>query len=601
MSRLAARLGPLVAAPTDAELLGRFVAGRDEEAFAELVRRHGPAVLAVCRRVTRHTHDAEDAFQAAFLVLARRAGEVRPGDPLGAWLYGVAVRVARRAAERPWRRREATGNVPDVPARTAEPSDPDTARAVLDEVGRLSVAYQAAVVLCELEGRSRAAAARELGIAEGTLSSRLAAARKQLAGRLTARGLAPAALAALAGVGVPPGLASATSALGSGAPATAAVAALAHGVGRAMTRPKLLLIPLAAVASSALAAGLFAAPPAADAPPIPGAPPVFVAVVAVQPPAATAAPRPLPKGPNKILIHKSGKLVLLDPDGKNEAVVFEPPSGSPQAVDAKLSPDGTRVAFLQRVGKIEDTPPGQVQRRKLVVHPTGGKGPVIDGPVIDTDAGCEMYVWSPDGTKLVACAVAHKGNDLPEVTHLLVDAGTGKATALKLPSNHVVTGWLPGDKLLSTSMAGTNAAPRLRLHLMNLDGIEHKALTDEKALVGFGVPSPDGTRVLCKGVPPETEARWRTFVLLDAATGKRAPVDGIPLNAELRGFCWSPDGTKIAYTWRQVHDGTTQERLMKETESHLVVADPDGRNPRTILTEKAESQWVDTLGIPDWR
>ncbi|MBN9522277.1 sigma-70 family RNA polymerase sigma factor [bacterium] len=600
MSRLAARLGPLVVAPTDAELLGRFVAGRDEAAFAELVRRHGPAVLAVCRSVTRHTHDAEDAFQSAFLVLARRAGSVRPGDPLGAWLYGVAVRVSRRAAERPWRRREATGDVPDVPARAADPFDPDAARAVLDEVGQLSAAYRAAVVLCELEGRSRAAAARELGIAEGTLSSRLAAARKQLADRLAARGLAPAALAIFAGVAVPPGLASATSALGSGAPAPAAVAALARGVGHAMIRPKLLLIPLAAVASAALAAGLFAAPPAADAPPIPAASAIPAASVAVQPPAAKAAPRPLPKGPNKILVYKNRKLVLLDPDGKNETVAFEGSPASLPSLDAKLSPDGTRVAFLQLVGKIEDTPPGQQQRRKLVIRPVGGKGPVVE-----TEAECEVYAWSPDGTKLAACAVANRGNGPPEATHLLVDAGTGKTTTLKLPSDHVITGWVPGDKLLTTSLGGTEEAPRIRLHLMNVDGTEHKALTDEKTLTGFGLPSPDGKRVLCCDVPRPTRNALpngrRTLVLLDTATGKRAPVDGIPLNAELQGFCWSPDGTKIAYTWRQIHEGTQEDRLMKETESHLIVADPDGRNPRTVLTEKGQGQWILTLGIPDWR
>ncbi len=600
MSRLAARLGPLAAAPADAELLDRFVAARDEEAFAALVRRHGPAVLAVCRRLTRHTHDAEDAFQAVFLVLARRAGEVRPGNPLGGWLYGVAVRMAWKAAERPWRRREVSGAVPDVPARAAEPLDPATARAVVEEVGRLSAAYRAAVVLCELEGRSRAAAARELGIAEGTLSSRLAAARKQLAARLAARGFAPAALGALAGVAVPRGLASATSALGSGAPAPAAVAALAHGVGRAMIVQKLKLVPLvvAAVASAVLAAGLFAAPPT------PAAPPVPAAVIAVQPPAATAVPRPLPKGPNKILIHKNGKFVLLDPDGKNEAVVFEPPPGSPPPDDARLSPDGTRVALLQPVGKTEDTPPGQSRRwRKLVVRPAGGKGPVVE---TEAEAECEagMLAWSPDGAKLVVCTSADGSAKWPEVTSLLVDAGTGRATALKLPSNHMVTGWLPGDRLLTTSMAGTNAAPWLRLHVMNLDGTEHKALTDEKGTTGLGVPSPGGARVLCLDLPlPVWSGRSapRTLVLLDAATEKRALVDGIPLNAELRGFCWSPDGTKIAYTWRQVHDGTQEELSRKETESHLVVADPDGRNPRTILTEKGAGQWVDTLGTPDWR
>ncbi|MBN9522274.1 sigma-70 family RNA polymerase sigma factor [bacterium] len=201
----AARLLRAVApdAPADADLLGRFVAARDEAAFAELVRRHGPAVLAVCRRVPTRTHDAEDAFQAAFLVLARKAHRVRAGEPLAAWLYGVAVRAARKAAVRTFRRHEREtlmADLPDVPDRPAEPVDPDASRVVMEEVNRLSAKYRAAVVLCELEGRSRAAAARELGIAEGTLSSRLAEARKHLARRLSARGFGPAALAALVGV-----------------------------------------------------------------------------------------------------------------------------------------------------------------------------------------------------------------------------------------------------------------------------------------------------------------------------------------------------------------------------------------------------------------
>ncbi len=590
MTRLAARLGPLVAAPTDAELLGRFVAGRDDAAFAELVRRHGPAVLAVCRRFTRHTHDAEDAFQAVFLVLARRADAVRPGDPLGAWLYGVAVRVARRAAERPWRR-EATGDVPDVPDRTAEPFDTDAARAVLDEVGRLSAKYRAAVVLCELEGRSRPAAAKELGIAEGTLSSRLAAARKQLAARLSARGFAPAAVAVLAAVRVPRVLASATSALATGAPAPAAVAALAHGVGPAMIRPPLFLT---AVVSAALAAGLLAAPPAPDAPPppAPGAPP----------PAATAAPRPLLKGPNKILIHKGGKLVLLDPDGKTATPAFDDLPESPPVEDAKLSPDGTRVAFLRIIPRVEGTPSGSLQRQKLVIRTLGGKGPVID-----TEAACHVFAWSADGAKLVACANARagEGKDFFVWSHFLVDAATGTTTPLKLPSNHLVTGWLPGDKLLTTSIAGTEDAPRLCLHRMSLDGTGEKELTGENARTAFGLPSPDGTRVLCHeysrpGKDDSPEAR-RTLVLLDVATAKSTPVDGLPLNGELQGLCWSPDGTKIAYTWRQLHEGTTEERIRKETEWHLVVADPDGRNPRTILSEKVAGQWADGLGSPDWR
>ncbi|HEX4610031.1 MAG TPA: sigma-70 family RNA polymerase sigma factor, partial [Urbifossiella sp.] len=190
MTALTARLGPRLARlagsppPADADLLGRYAGTRDEAAFAELVRRHGPAVLAVCRRVTRDPHEADDAFQAVFLVLARRAGAVRRGEPLAAWLYGVAVRVARKAAARAARRREKpAATMPDVPARPTDPFDPDEALVVLEEIARLSPKYRAAVILCELEGRPRAAAARELGIAPGTLSSRLAAARKELADR----------------------------------------------------------------------------------------------------------------------------------------------------------------------------------------------------------------------------------------------------------------------------------------------------------------------------------------------------------------------------------------------------------------------------------
>ncbi|HEX4611526.1 MAG TPA: sigma-70 family RNA polymerase sigma factor, partial [Urbifossiella sp.] len=267
---MTARLTRLVLpdAGTDADLLARFVATRDDGAFAELVRRHGPAVLAACRRITHRTPDAEDAFQATFLVLARKAHQVRPGEPVGAWLYGVAVRAARKAATRAFRRHDRetlVAAVPDVPERAAEPFDPDAARAVAEEVGRLSPKYRAAVVLCELEGRPRAAAARELGIAEGTLSSRLAAARKQLAERLAARGFGPAALAALAPAAVSPALSAAAAAL-PGGPAPVGVAALSRGALHPMFFRKIQLAALAigVVASAALAAGLLAAPPAPD-------------------------------------------------------------------------------------------------------------------------------------------------------------------------------------------------------------------------------------------------------------------------------------------------------------------------------------------------
>jgi RNA polymerase sigma factor (sigma-70 family) len=201
---------------TDVQLLQRFAAGRDEAAFAALVRRHGPMVLAVCRRVLRHEQDAEDAFQATFLVLAVKAHSVARPASLGSWLHGVAHRTALKARARAARRQAAERQArPGVEA-VADP-DPDWSdlRPILDEeVGRLPGRHRAAFVLCCLEGRTNAEAAGLLGCPEGTVASRLSWARRRLRSRLSRRGLAPPAglLAAVLGgqaiaANVPPALA----------------------------------------------------------------------------------------------------------------------------------------------------------------------------------------------------------------------------------------------------------------------------------------------------------------------------------------------------------------------------------------------------------
>ena len=175
---------------TDGQLLDGFIGRQDESAFAEIVRRHGPMVYGLCKRLLGNAHDAEDAFQATFMVLVRRARAVSPRELVGNWLYGVAYRVALDAASRVSRRRAREKQVVDMPHPTTTPEDAADLRPVLDlELSRMPEKYRVPIVLCELEGRSRREVARQLHLPEGTLSSRLAAGRKMLAIRLARHGL----------------------------------------------------------------------------------------------------------------------------------------------------------------------------------------------------------------------------------------------------------------------------------------------------------------------------------------------------------------------------------------------------------------------------
>ncbi len=179
----------------DGQLLGRFAAqsGPESElAFEAIVRRHGPMVLGVCRRILGDEHAAEDAFQATFMVLAMKSRAIRKLDSLGPWLHGVAVRIARRA--RALRRRNQAGQFPSqgMTNLAAHESATVDLRGVLDEeLSRLPDKYRVPLVLCYLEGQTQEQAARMLGWTKGTVSGRLARAKDILRHRLTRRGLAP--------------------------------------------------------------------------------------------------------------------------------------------------------------------------------------------------------------------------------------------------------------------------------------------------------------------------------------------------------------------------------------------------------------------------
>ena len=226
----------------DHDLLAQFRRTRDEAAFAALVRRHGPMVWGVCRRVVGDAHTAEDAFQAAFLVLVMRADDAAQRGEVGGWLYGVAVRTALKA-RRAARRRAAREQTGAVPNRAAPPEPAADWLPVLDEeLAALAEKYRLPVLLCDVQGMTLRAAAERLGVPVGTLSERLAKGRGTLAGRLTRRGVGPAAAAVWA-VELPAGLAAATvqqAGLVACGGAVAPVAfGLSNGVARAMGFTKL--------------------------------------------------------------------------------------------------------------------------------------------------------------------------------------------------------------------------------------------------------------------------------------------------------------------------------------------------------------------------
>jgi RNA polymerase sigma factor (sigma-70 family) len=274
-----------VAGLGDAELLSRFALRRDataEAAFEALVARHGPMVLATCRRSLRDAADADDAFQAAFLVLARKAGSVRVAGSLGPWLHAVAERVSlkSRAVVRKRRGRE-EGEIGDIPAPESDAGAFEIRQAVLEELGRLPEKYRAPMVLCHLEGLTHEQAAESLSWPVGTVSGRLSRAREILRDRLSRRGLgvpATAVVAALStreALAVPSELIQMVVRAASGGAVSRSVFRLTRGVLIAMMMHKIKLAGVALVAVTALtvgagfAAGQFGRQVAQQPPPAP--------------------------------------------------------------------------------------------------------------------------------------------------------------------------------------------------------------------------------------------------------------------------------------------------------------------------------------------
>ena len=294
------------ASTPDAVLLQRFVTDRDGDAFAGLVRRHGPIVYRICRRIVGPSA-ADDAFQATFLVLATRAAAVRKAGSVGSWLVGAAGRVARQMHKAEGRRAARERAAAMIPARECE-ADPlesaEQARILDEELTRLSDRLRGPVVACLLQGRTYEQAAAELGGIARTVRRRLDKAKQVLRARLERRGVVPAIAAGLvAGIratdgAVPAGLGSRTVTVINGflaGGATIPAAVIAKGVAATMTtsmRMAVVLLTTAAAGLTVLGVGLAgdgkpetpAAPPATVA--VPLAPPIGV----VQPGMAVRLP-----------------------------------------------------------------------------------------------------------------------------------------------------------------------------------------------------------------------------------------------------------------------------------------------------------------------
>lgn len=539
----------------DAALLARYTRANDSAAFAELVRRHGPLVLGVCRRMLGHVHDAEDAFQATFLVFARGARSVRKPEALSAWLYGTALHVCRRAA----RKRSNSKPLP-VQADPVAGADPfaeaawKEVRGVLDdEMGRLPETLRAPLILCYFDGLSRDEAAEKLGCSRRTLMRRLEKARARLRKRLERRGVATVGLGvAVLSSGelsafVPERTAAAAVAAGMGGPVSAGVQALA-GAGAALKLLPLtlgLMLLLAGGGIGLAALSMRPVPNEQAVPSLPQAAPRLDDQSAQAPEKAgrlDADGRPLPAG----AIHRLGSrrfriegrsdFILPTPDGRYVLIHPQPSiSGSPVHGLMLLDLDtGLRVRSFEegrRVAKCQSLE---------AIRPAA---------------------FSPDGKKLYAFAW-HKSEeatgkfyqwasfDNPCKRVLLVwNVATGKQTAE----------WdLPAGGLLGPSLLGVDVSPdgkRLYVYgairigslfnreVRGLPGLHVlDAATGKKLQTWDGAGCPVGT--ISGGKELITFRKGAEITAHDVQTGK--PVRTFPLAGYIGSVALSADGKTIA-------------------------------------------------------
>jgi RNA polymerase sigma factor (sigma-70 family) len=565
---------------TDGELLERFLSRREETAFAILVQRHGPMVLGVCRRVLADVHSAEDAFQAVFLVLARRATSIRKRASLANWLHGVARRVALRARAQTAARRVQERRPREMPQTDVfDELAWQELRAVLDEeVGALPEGCRAAVVLCDLEGKSYDQAARELGWPKSSLASRLAKAHRLLRTRLVRRGITLSAGALAAGLAerevraAVPALLMIETVKGARAGAFGKSAlpglseravALAEGAmrGNFGTKSKVFA---ALVALGLLAGGVGLA-----------------AHQGRQEDGGGPAVAPGKAGGGRV---KATRLLVTAslPDvapGRAVVLAIDPETGAwrkladPGWGSASASPDGKAVLFVRD---------GRVVYR----CDTGGGAPkklceaaltIVGGPV-----------WSRDDRQFYLTTCRMRGAALGLVQTWYhetrrYDADGGNPVLLKLPSELFVLDLSRDGKSFLTGSQTLVRRETVEMGVIRTDGTGYCRLS-EAGGANVGRFSPEGQRVAYCRFEKDSAS-----VLVVGVDGEgRKKVFGGP-GTGIAGCCWSPDGKRLAVLANDF-DGKQTTRWRIE----LMNADGKGRR---VVPLKAK---VGLMMGPDW-
>jgi RNA polymerase sigma factor (sigma-70 family) len=604
----------------DGQLLEDYLRRREEAALAALVRRHGPMVWGVCRRVLRNYHDAEDAFQATFLVLVRKAASVVPREMVANWLHGVAHQTALKArattAKRGARERQVT-QMPE-PAAT-DPELWDDLQPLLDqELSGLPDIYRVAIVLCNLEGKTRKEAARQLGVPEGTLAARLARGRVMLAKGLARHGLAVsggtlavvlAQNAALAGV--PTSLVSATikaASLFAAGPAAATgvvpakVAGLAEGVLKTMllTKVKIVAAVLLAVAALGMGAGWRTHQALAEK----------RTNEAVK--GADKKDRTEVSGVVKA-VDASRSTVTLDP-GKE----FLEPQTFSVAGDAKvLLDDGTGDKLGFQEGRLADLSEGapvtlRLSEDQKVVR-IWAEGPTIQGALKAADAG--------NGTITATVAMA-KGEPATDKTfavaknaRLFID--DGPATDKSQPTKQPGLADLPANAVVSLKLsADRKVVGSIRAEGQTVTGLV-KAVDGAKNTITItisakGEPAVDRTFAVAKAAQVSVDdgkskdkakpadARGIADVPVGAQVTLRLSLDGqlvvaiVAEGASVQGTVKAVDVAKNTLT---LHDKVLEEKTYSVINDAVVFL--DGKGEAKKLADVPVGAVVDLKLLPD--